>query len=74
MFTLVGEESGGAPSATVAASALAADRGADVVRVHDVPENVVAIRTAHAFDPAWDPATESSADEPAADGSSADDA
>ncbi len=31
--------------ATVAASALAADRGADVIRVHDVPENVAAVRT-----------------------------
>ncbi|WP_114575807.1 dihydropteroate synthase [Saliphagus sp. LR7] len=32
--------------ATVAATALAADRGADIVRVHDVPENVAAVRTA----------------------------
>jgi len=64
MFTLVGEDAGGAPSATVAASALAADRGADVVRVHDVPENVVAIQTAHAFDRSWDPADGSSADDP----------
>jgi dihydropteroate synthase len=31
---------------TVAASALAAERGADIVRVHDVPENVAAVRTA----------------------------
>ncbi|WP_254765753.1 dihydropteroate synthase [Salinilacihabitans rarus] len=31
---------------TVAASALAADRGADLVRVHDVPENVAAVKTA----------------------------
>jgi dihydropteroate synthase len=29
---------------TIAGTALAADRGADVVRVHDVPENVSAIR------------------------------
>jgi dihydropteroate synthase len=49
MFALVGEEPGDAPSATVAATALAADRGADVVRVHDVPENVVAVRTAEAL-------------------------
>jgi len=34
--------------ATVAATAIAADRGADVVRVHDVPENVAAVRTADA--------------------------
>ncbi|MCU4974687.1 dihydropteroate synthase [Halobacteria archaeon AArc-m2/3/4] len=33
-------------AATVAASALAVDRGADIVRVHDVPENVAAVRTA----------------------------
>jgi dihydropteroate synthase len=33
---------------TVAATALAADRGVDVVRVHDVPENVAAVRTAGA--------------------------
>jgi dihydropteroate synthase len=31
---------------TVAATALAAERGVDVVRVHDVPENVAAVRTA----------------------------
>jgi dihydropteroate synthase len=34
--------------ATVAATAIAADRGADIVRVHDVPENVAAVRTADA--------------------------
>ncbi len=31
---------------TIAATALAADRGADVIRVHDGPENVAAVRTA----------------------------
>jgi dihydropteroate synthase len=35
-------------SATVAASALAAERGADIVRVHDVEENVAAVKTAAA--------------------------
>jgi dihydropteroate synthase len=30
---------------TIAATSIAADRGADVVRVHDVAENVAAIRT-----------------------------
>jgi dihydropteroate synthase len=30
----------------VAATALAAERGVDVVRVHDVAENVAAVRTA----------------------------
>lgn len=34
--------------ATVAATALAAERGADIVRVHDVPENVAAIQTQQA--------------------------
>ena len=40
-------------AATVAGTALATDRGADVVRVHDVAENVAAVRTAAA---AADPA------------------
>jgi len=31
---------------TIAASALAVDRGADIIRVHDVPENVAAVATA----------------------------
>jgi len=35
-------------AATVAASALAAERGADIVRVHDVAENVAAVKTAAA--------------------------
>jgi dihydropteroate synthase len=35
-------------AATVAASALAAERGADVIRVHDVAENVAAVKTAAA--------------------------
>jgi dihydropteroate synthase len=34
--------------ATTAATALAADRGADVVRVHDVAENAAAVRVAEA--------------------------
>jgi dihydropteroate synthase len=34
--------------ATVAATALAADRGADIVRVHDVEENAAAVRVADA--------------------------
>ncbi|GAB3666290.1 dihydropteroate synthase [Halopiger thermotolerans] len=46
MFAHVGSEAGDCLDATVAASALAADRGADLVRVHDVPENVAAVRTA----------------------------
>ncbi|WP_049922886.1 dihydropteroate synthase [Halopiger djelfimassiliensis] len=59
MFEHVGREAGERLEATVAASALAADRGADIVRVHDVPENVAAVRTALATqDPdrfEWDP-------------------
>ncbi|SIR67059.1 dihydropteroate synthase [Natronorubrum thiooxidans] len=46
MFGHVGCEPGERLEATVAASALAADRGADIVRVHDVAENVAAVRTA----------------------------
>ncbi|OAQ52299.1 dihydropteroate synthase [Natrinema mahii] len=58
MFAKVGREGGERLEATVAATALAADRGADIVRVHDVTENVAAVRTALAArDPerfSWD--------------------
>ncbi|WP_290817475.1 dihydropteroate synthase [Halovivax sp.] len=53
MFGFVGQGPGERRDATVAASAIAADRGADLVRVHDVPENVAAVKTALA---ARDPA------------------
>ncbi len=46
MFGHVGQSAGERLPSTVAASALAVDRGADIVRVHDVPENVAAVRTA----------------------------
>jgi len=46
MFELAGATAGDAPDATVAATALAAERGADVIRVHDVAENVRAVRVA----------------------------
>ncbi|WP_049927029.1 dihydropteroate synthase [Halopiger goleimassiliensis] len=46
MFDHVDREAGERLAPTVAATALAADRGADVVRVHDVPENVAAVRAA----------------------------
>jgi dihydropteroate synthase len=46
MFGLVDRDADERGPATVAATALAADRGADIVRVHDVPENVAAIRVA----------------------------
>ena len=49
MFGMVEEnESEERLAATVAASALAAERGADIVRVHDVAENVAAVKTAAA--------------------------
>jgi len=48
MFDLVGYEDGERLPATIAATALAAERGADIVRVHDVPENVAAVRTVNA--------------------------
>ena len=49
MFGLIdGDRSEERLAATVAASALAAERGADIVRVHDVAENVAAIETAAA--------------------------
>ncbi|OYR46488.1 MULTISPECIES: dihydropteroate synthase [unclassified Halorubrum] len=56
MFGLVGREaSGDRLPATLAATSLAADRGADIVRVHDVAENVAAVRTAEmAADPGVD--------------------
>ena len=49
MFGLIGEgDSDNRLAATVAATALATERGADIVRVHDVSENVSAVRTAAA--------------------------
>jgi dihydropteroate synthase len=48
MFDLVGYADGERGEATVAATALAAEQGADIVRVHDVAENVAAVRTQQA--------------------------
>jgi dihydropteroate synthase len=48
MFDLVGSEAGERLPATVAASAVAAERGADIVRVHDVEESVAAVRVSEA--------------------------
>jgi len=48
MFDLVGYDPDERLPATVAASAIAAERGADLLRVHDVPENVAAVRTQRA--------------------------
>ncbi|WP_439025664.1 dihydropteroate synthase [Haloarchaeobius sp. DT45] len=48
MFGYVGCDADEREHATVAATAIAADRGADVIRVHDVEENVAAVRVAQA--------------------------
>ncbi len=45
MFDQVGYQSGKRLPPTLAVTAMAAERGADVVRVHDIPENVAVIRT-----------------------------
>ena len=50
MFEAAAGEAGDRLAPTVAATALAAERGADVVRVHDVAENVAAIEVANALD------------------------
>lgn len=46
MFERAGGTAGDALAETIAGTALAADRGADIVRVHDVPENVAAVNVA----------------------------
>ncbi|WP_158058926.1 dihydropteroate synthase [Halorussus halophilus] len=51
MFGLIGEDDD-RTAATVAGTTLAAERGADIVRVHDVPENVAAVRAVEAADDA----------------------
>ncbi len=48
MFDLVGSDASERLPATVAASAVAAERGADIVRVHDVKESVAAVRVSEA--------------------------
>ncbi|MBX0321784.1 dihydropteroate synthase [Halomicroarcula sp. F13] len=48
LFGLVGADPGDCLEATVAGTALAAERGADVVRVHDVAENAAAVGVAEA--------------------------
>ncbi|SEW04897.1 dihydropteroate synthase [Halobacterium jilantaiense] len=54
MFGDVGRYPDEGGYATTAATALAADRGADLVRVHDVAENVAAVRVAEATDDGTD--------------------
>jgi len=46
MYALTGQDTDERGPPTVAATALAADRGADIVRVHDVAENVAAVNVA----------------------------
>ncbi|RRJ30334.1 dihydropteroate synthase [Halocatena pleomorpha] len=48
MYDRVDRAAGERLHATVAATAIAAERGADIVRVHDVKENVAAVRTQRA--------------------------
>ncbi|AUX10322.1 dihydropteroate synthase [Halalkaliarchaeum desulfuricum] len=48
MFERAGGEAGDAYAETVAGTAIAVDRGADIVRVHDVPDNVAAVNVAAA--------------------------
>ncbi|WP_255197051.1 dihydropteroate synthase [Halorarius litoreus] len=50
MFDLLGYDPDDRLHATVGASAVAAERGADILRVHDVAENVAAVRTSEAAD------------------------
>jgi dihydropteroate synthase len=50
MFSRIDSEPADRLEATVAATALAADRGADIVRVHDVAENRDAVDVTAAFD------------------------
>jgi dihydropteroate synthase len=45
MFDAIGYSPDERSDATVAATAVAAMRGADIIRVHDVPENLAAVRT-----------------------------
>jgi dihydropteroate synthase len=44
MFGAIGEEPGECLEATIGGTAIAVERGADIVRVHDVAENVPAVR------------------------------
>jgi dihydropteroate synthase len=48
MFSLVGEEGGDCLEATIAGTAVATAKGADVIRVHDAEENLAAVRVVQA--------------------------
>ncbi len=45
MFERIGRGADERGAPTIAGTTLAADRGADIIRVHDVPENVAAVKT-----------------------------
>ncbi len=53
MFTHAAESDGDRSAPTVAATALAAERGVDVVRVHDVSPNAAAVATATQTNSDW---------------------
>ncbi len=48
LFGFVGEQPGDCLEATIAGTTIATERGADVIRVHDVAENVAAVNVARA--------------------------
>jgi len=48
LFGFVGEQPGDCLEATIAGTTIATERGADVIRVHDVAENTAAVRVARA--------------------------
>jgi dihydropteroate synthase len=50
MFDRIGCEPGNRLPPTLAVTTMAAERGADVIRVHDVPENGAAVRTVRTAD------------------------
>jgi dihydropteroate synthase len=50
MFGAIGKGSGDRLEATIAGTTIAAERGADIVRVHDVAENVPAVRAVEQAD------------------------
>lgn len=50
MFGRVDGDAENRTAATIAGTTIAAERGADIVRVHDVPENVAAVRAVEAAD------------------------
>ncbi|MFC7211582.1 dihydropteroate synthase [Natronoarchaeum sp. GCM10025321] len=50
MFALSGQDAGERLPSTVAGTTLAAERGADIVRVHDVAENAAAVSVAETAD------------------------